>query len=231
MIADRQTHTDTRDGTGSHFVTQRPSDPGIQRPENPVVPVTLFYNELQMSKKYSKAKEFLIIIGKSKSSLHGLTSSDFSPTTDTWQWLLSCQHFKCTYCILGIFSKTGKTRVLHRVKMMTRWPGLERWPNWPIDPVTQWPSSVSHRHTDRHAHHNTPLHYRGRSSQCAHRSRALANVVENMAYALLIVIFSTASARTRFCHPQWPRCHADQWIRPFHFQNGFRISALRQPQP
>ena len=27
-------------------------------------------------KKYSQAKEFLIIIGKSKSSLHGLTSSD-----------------------------------------------------------------------------------------------------------------------------------------------------------
>ena len=36
----------------------------------------------------------LIIIRKSKSSLHGLTSSDFSPTTDTWQWLLSFQHFK-----------------------------------------------------------------------------------------------------------------------------------------
>ena len=38
-----------RDGTGSHFVTQRPSDPGIQRPRDPVDPVTLFYNELQMS--------------------------------------------------------------------------------------------------------------------------------------------------------------------------------------
>jgi len=37
------------DGTGSHFVTQRPSDPGIQRPGNPVDPVTLFYNELRMS--------------------------------------------------------------------------------------------------------------------------------------------------------------------------------------
>jgi len=34
-------------------------------------------------KKYSQAKEFLIIIGKSKSSLHELTSSHFSPTTDT----------------------------------------------------------------------------------------------------------------------------------------------------
>jgi len=38
-----------RHGTGSHFVTQRPSDPGIQRPGDPVDPVTVFYNELQMS--------------------------------------------------------------------------------------------------------------------------------------------------------------------------------------
>jgi len=98
---------------------------------------------IDVTKKYSLAKEFLIIISKSKSSLHRLTSSDFSPTTDTWQWLLSFQHFKCTFCILGIFSKTGKTRVTHRVKMMTRWPGRERWPKWPIDPVTQWPSSMS----------------------------------------------------------------------------------------
>jgi len=35
-------------GTGSHFVTQRPSAPRIQRPGDPVDPVTLFYNELQM---------------------------------------------------------------------------------------------------------------------------------------------------------------------------------------
>ena len=39
----------TTDGTGSHFVTQRPSNPGIQRPGDPVDPVTLFYNKLQMS--------------------------------------------------------------------------------------------------------------------------------------------------------------------------------------
>jgi len=40
----------SRRGTGSHFVTQRPSDPRIQRPKDPVDPVvTLFYNELQMS--------------------------------------------------------------------------------------------------------------------------------------------------------------------------------------
>jgi len=45
--ATRRVHC--RHGTGSHFVTQRPSDPGIQRPGDPVNPVTLFYNELQMS--------------------------------------------------------------------------------------------------------------------------------------------------------------------------------------
>jgi len=39
----------TRDGTESRFVTQRPNYPGIQRPGDPVNPVTLFYNELQMS--------------------------------------------------------------------------------------------------------------------------------------------------------------------------------------
>ena len=38
-----------RHGTRSHFVTQRPSDPGIQQPGDPVDPVTLFYNELQIS--------------------------------------------------------------------------------------------------------------------------------------------------------------------------------------
>jgi len=91
-----------------------------------------------MCEKYSRAKEFLIIISKSKSSLHGLTSSDFSPTTDT------CNDF-CHFSISNVrfaFSKTGKTRVSHRVKMMTRWPGRERWPRWPLDPVTQWPSSM-----------------------------------------------------------------------------------------
>jgi len=62
---------------------------------------------------------------------------------DTWQWPLSFQHFKCMFSILGIFSNTGKTRVSHRVKMMTRWPGRERWPKRPTDPVTQWPSSMS----------------------------------------------------------------------------------------
>jgi len=36
-------------GTGLHFATQRPSDPGIQRPGDPVDPVTMFYSELQMS--------------------------------------------------------------------------------------------------------------------------------------------------------------------------------------
>ena len=57
------------------FVTQRPSDPGIQRLGDPVDPVTVLYNKLQMS-------TYVLGCGKSKSSLLGLTSSDFSPATD-----------------------------------------------------------------------------------------------------------------------------------------------------
>jgi len=44
-----QVSANIRHGTGSHFVTKRPGDPGIQRPGDPVDAVTLFYNELQMS--------------------------------------------------------------------------------------------------------------------------------------------------------------------------------------
>jgi len=41
--------TATRHGIGSYFVTQQPSDLGIQRPGDPVDSATLLYNELQMS--------------------------------------------------------------------------------------------------------------------------------------------------------------------------------------
>jgi len=38
---------------------------------------------------------------------------------------------------LGIFSKTGKTRVSHRVKMMTRSPGDPDVKDDPNDPLTR----------------------------------------------------------------------------------------------
>ena len=71
-----------------------------------------------------------------------------------WRSFIKCQFFNDDWTdfhkniylyifILSFFSKTGKTWVLHRVKMMARWPGREWWPKWPIDPVTQWPSSMS----------------------------------------------------------------------------------------
>jgi len=56
------------------------------------------------------------------------------------------------------FRKPGKPpRVSHRVKMITWWPGRERWPKWPIDPVTQWPSSMS-SDTDRWRPNATPAY-------------------------------------------------------------------------
>jgi len=115
-----------RHRTGSHFVTQRPSDPGIQRPGDPVDPVTLFCNELQMStyvtKKYSQAKEFLIIIGKSISSLHGLTFQVY---------VLHYGHFFENRENSGLTPGQNDDPVTRTWKMtqMTHWPG---------DPVTQF---------------------------------------------------------------------------------------------
>ena len=71
-----------------------------------------------------------------------------------WRSFIKCQYFndgwtdfhKNIYLyifILGFFSKTGKTRVTHRVKMITRWPGdpdVKDDPNDPNDPLTRWPN-------------------------------------------------------------------------------------------
>jgi len=146
-----QKQTDTGHGTYQTWNWVTFCDPATQRPGNPATrwPCSIMNSKcrlmcrgvriIDVAKKYSQAKEFLIITGNSKSLLHRLPSSDFSlATTDTRQWLLSFQHFKCTFCIFSIFSKTGKTRVSHRVKMMTRWPErvkddpLTRWPNDPV---------------------------------------------------------------------------------------------------
>ena len=115
-----------------------PSDPGIQRPGYPVDPVTLFYgpNELQMSTcvKYSQAKEFLIITGKSKSSLHGRTSRDFSPTTDTWQWLV-ISPFQMYVLHFGHFFENRKNSGFtlgQNDDPVTRTWKMTRWPNDPV---------------------------------------------------------------------------------------------------
>ena len=123
-----------------------PSDPGIQRPGDPVDSVTMFYSELQMStyvwRKYSQAKEFLIIIGKVK--VHCM---DWHPVIPVQQQ--TPDNDFCHFSISNVrfafwaFLENRKTRVSYRVKTMTRWTGRERWPKWPIDPVTQWPSSMS----------------------------------------------------------------------------------------
>ena len=114
-----------------------PTDPGIQRPGDPVDPVTLFYNELQMSKKYSQAKEFLIMIGKSKSSLHGLTYMI------SVQQQASDNHF-CHFSISNVrfefwafFRKPEKLGCHTGSKW---WPGDPDVKDDPNDPLTRWPN-------------------------------------------------------------------------------------------
>jgi len=81
-----------------------------------------------------------------------------------WRPFIECQYFNDCWTdfhkniylyifILGFFWKPEKTWVTHWVKMMTRWPGRERWPKWPFDPVTQWPSSMSGPRDSDHSRH------------------------------------------------------------------------------
>jgi len=120
-----------RHGTGSHFVTQRPRDP--------VDPVTLFYNELQMWTNVWRSilrPKILIIIRKRKSSLHGLTSSDFSPTTDTL-----C-HFSISkrFAFWAFFRKPKKleSHTGSNDDPVTRTWKMTQMTHWPGDPMTQF---------------------------------------------------------------------------------------------
>jgi len=131
----------TRHGTGSHFVTQWPSDPGIQRPGDPVDPVTLFYrpNELQISKKCSQAKEFLIIIGKSKSvKVHCM---DWHPVISVQQqtpemtFVISA--FQMYVLHFGHFFEIRKKLGSHSHTGSKWWPGD---PDVKDDPLTRWPN-------------------------------------------------------------------------------------------
>ena len=91
-----------------------------------------------------RLSNFLIVRGKSKSSLHGLTSSDFSPSTDTWlTCLFSISNVRFAFWAFFENRKNSGLTPGQNDDPVTRWPGRERWPKWPIDPVTQWPSSIS----------------------------------------------------------------------------------------
>ena len=51
----------------------------------------------------------------------------------------------------GHFFESRENSGQNQVKMITRWPGRERRPKWPIDLVTQWPSSMSDTHSTQTA--------------------------------------------------------------------------------
>ena len=151
-------------------MTQRPSDPGIQRPGDPVDPVTLFCimnSECRLMMQTNNA------MGKRFASFYRCLAFARFWEVKFWGLFITCQYFndgwtdfhkniyfnkiieysssKIRFAFWAFFSKTGKTRVSLRVKMKNRWPGRERWPKWPIDP---WPNdpvpclSVTHNNTE-----------------------------------------------------------------------------------
>jgi len=124
-----------------------PSDPGIQRPGDPVDPVTLFYNELQMS-KYVADKRLQWARGLPVASFYRCSVFARFWEVKFWRSSIKCQYFndgwtdfhKNIYLYIGLFSKTGKNWVSHRVRMMTRWSGDPDVNDDPSDPLTRWPS-------------------------------------------------------------------------------------------
>jgi len=111
-------------------------DPRIQRPGDPVDPVTLFYNELQMSTNVFNGQEvcqFLSLFAR-------FWKVKF------WRSFIKCQYFndgwtdfhKNIYLyifILGFFSKTGKLGSHTGSKW---WPGDPDVKGDPNDPFTRW---------------------------------------------------------------------------------------------
>jgi len=127
------TSVPTTDGTGSH-VTQRPSDPGIQRPGDPVDPETLFYNELQMSicvKKYSQAKEFLIIISWTDIQWFQSNNRHLTMTFVISAFQIYVLHF-------GHFFRKPEKLGSHTGSKW--WPGDPDVKDDPHDLLTRWPN-------------------------------------------------------------------------------------------
>ena len=70
-----------------------------------------------------------------------------TPDNDFCHFSISNARFAC---ILGIFFKNRKNSGLtpgQNDDPVTRWPGRERWRKWPIEPMTQWPISMSDLYT------------------------------------------------------------------------------------
>jgi len=84
--------------------------------------VTLLYNELQLStyvedKRLQWARGLPVFIADWR--LHASGNYNFEQHLLNVNISMTAFH-KNIYFILGFFKKTGKTRVSHRVKMMTR---------------------------------------------------------------------------------------------------------------
>jgi len=138
-----------RHGTGSHFVTQRTSNPGIQRPGDPVDPVTLFYNELQMS-TYVVEKTF--VMGKRVASFYRFLAFARSRKVKFWRSHIKCQYFNdrwtdfhkkyiSLYLYLGLFfenrKNSGLTSSQNDDPVTPTWK-MTQMTHWPSDPMTQF---------------------------------------------------------------------------------------------
>ena len=74
-----------------------------------------------------------------------------------WRSFIKCKYFndgwtdfhKNIYLYLGLFSKTGKTLVSHRVKMVTRTWKMTHWPNDPVPCLVHTTSRHREKETEK----------------------------------------------------------------------------------
>jgi len=120
-----------------------PSDPVTRESSDPETQLTWWLCSIMNSKcrlmceEVFSGQSIFIIIGKSKSSLHGLTSSDFSITTDTWQWLC---HFSISNVRFAFYAFFRKPENLGSHTGSKWWPGNPYVKDDPNDPLTRWPN-------------------------------------------------------------------------------------------
>jgi len=131
-----------RHGTGSHFATQRPSDLGIQRPGDPVDPMTLFYKELQMSTyvadkrlQLARGLPVFITVWRLQSKILKMI---YKMSIFQWQLDGFSQKFISLYLYLGIFFENWKNSGL----TPSQNDDPVTW-TWKMTQMTQWPSSMS----------------------------------------------------------------------------------------
>jgi len=129
-----------------------PSDPVTRKFSDPETPLTRWPCSIMNSKICRLMMQTNVCNGQEVANFYRCLAFARFWKAKFWRSFIKCQYvndgwtdfhkiyiYIYLYLYLGLFSKTGKkTRVSHRVKMMTRWPVDPDVKDDPNDPLTRW---------------------------------------------------------------------------------------------